>query len=164
VEDSSAIRETLANSLESAGLVKIVGFAETADDAWRAVQRQQADAVIIDLHLRSGTGFDLLNKLKATPALSRIVKVVLTNFATPAFRQRCVNLGRLLFRQIARVDRAIDVLDDLARHASGPVHHNHAFRTARIRSGDRRSAMTWPARQPRPAPCRLTAALPTVVV
>jgi DNA-binding NarL/FixJ family response regulator len=121
VEDSSAIRETLANSLESAGLVKIVGFAETADDAWRAVQRQQADAVIIDLHLRSGTGFDLLNKLKATPALSRIVKVVLTNFATPAFRQRCVNLGAdYFFDKSLEFDRAIDVLDDLARHASGP--------------------------------------------
>jgi DNA-binding NarL/FixJ family response regulator len=121
VEDSSAIRETLANSLESAGLVKIIGFAETADDAWRAVQHQPADAVIIDLHLRAGTGFDLLNRLKGTPALSsKLVKVVLTNFATPAFRQRCVSLGAdYFFDKSLEFDRAIDVLDDLARHASG---------------------------------------------
>ena len=121
VEDSSAIRETLANSLESAGLVKIVGFAETADDAWRAVQRQQADAVIIDLHLRSGTGFDLLNRLKSAPALSSLKKEVLTNFATPAFRQRCASLGAdYFFDKSLEFDRAIDVLDNLARHASGP--------------------------------------------
>ena len=120
VEDSSAIRETLATSLESAGLVKIVGFAETADDAWRAVQRQPADAVIIDLHLRSGTGFDLLNRLKSVPALSGIKKLVLTNFATPAFRQRCASLGAdYFFDKSLEFDRAIDVLDDLARNSSG---------------------------------------------
>ena len=121
VEDSAAIRETLANSLESEGLVKIVGFAETADDAWRAVQRQPADAVIIDLHLRSGTGFDLLNRLKGAPALStNLVKVVLTNFATPTFRQRCVSLGAdYFFDKSLEFDRAIELLDDLARHATG---------------------------------------------
>lgn len=120
VEDSPAIRETLTNSLESAGLVKIVGFAETADDAWRAVQRQSADAVIIDLHLRSGTGFDLLNRLKDAPTLSNLVKVVLTNFATPTFRQRCVSLGAdYFFDKSLEFDRAIELLDELARHATG---------------------------------------------
>ena len=76
--------------------------------------------MIIDLHLRSGTGFDLLSRLKGASALSGLKKVVLTNFATPAFRQRCASLGAdYFFDKSLEFDRAINVLDDLARHASG---------------------------------------------
>jgi DNA-binding NarL/FixJ family response regulator len=85
------------------------------------VQHQPADAVIIDLHLRAGTGFDLLNRLKGTPALSsKLVKVVLTNFATAGFSPALrVARADYFFDKSLEFDRAIDVLDDLARHASG---------------------------------------------
>jgi DNA-binding NarL/FixJ family response regulator len=119
VEDSPVIRETLASSLESAGLVKIVGFAETPDDAWRVLHLQQADAVIIDLNLRAGTGFDLLTKLRNAPELGHLLKVVLTNYARPAFRQRCIALGAdYFFDKSLEFDQALDVLDDRARRGS----------------------------------------------
>ena len=58
VEDSPAIRETMRNAVESSGTVTIVGFAETPEDAWQALQSTSADAVIVDLNLRNGTGFE----------------------------------------------------------------------------------------------------------
>jgi DNA-binding NarL/FixJ family response regulator len=115
VEDSAAIRETLTQSLESAGLVKIVGHAETAEDAWQLLRQTPSDAVVIDLHLRNGTGFDFLARLKTEPQLSPLVKIVLTNYATKTFRDRCVLLGaQHFFDKSLEFDRVIDLLNTLA--------------------------------------------------
>ena len=115
VEDSPAIRETLVQAMESSGLVQVTGFAETADDAWDKLRSSIPDAVVIDLHLRSGTGFDLLAKLKETSRLHEVVKIVLTNYAAPTFRQRCLALGaNFFFDKSLEFDRVIDVLGSLA--------------------------------------------------
>lgn len=115
VEDSPAIRETLAHSLESSGQLTIVGHAETADDACKALEITAADAVIVDLHLRQGTGFDLLTRLKGVPALSHLVKIVLTNYAAKTFRDRCMVLGaNYFFDKSLEFDQVIDVLHGLA--------------------------------------------------
>jgi len=115
VEDSPAIRETLAQSLESSGVLRIVGHADTAEDALQALASTPADAVIIDLHLRQGTGFDLLTRLQAAPALSHLVKIVLTNYAARTFRERCLALGaNYFFDKSLEFDQVIDVLHGLA--------------------------------------------------
>jgi len=115
VEDSPAIRETLAHSLESSGLLTIVGHAETADDACQALETTPADAVIVDLHLRQGTGFDLLTRIKGAPALAHLVKIVLTNYAAKTFRDRCMALGAdHFFDKSLEFDQVIDVLHGLA--------------------------------------------------
>ena len=121
VEDSSAIRETLTHAVETSGLVTIVGFAETPDEAWRALQSTPADAVIVDLHLRSGTGFDLLTRLRDAPGLAHLVIIVLTNYAAPAFRQRCLALGaQYFFDKSLEFGRVISILDDLAKQGEAP--------------------------------------------
>ncbi len=120
VEDSPAIRETLAQSLESSGLLKIVGHAETVDDAWQGLLATPADAVIVDLHLRSGTGFDLLTRLQAAPGLAHLVKLVLTNYAAKTFRDRCLLLGaNYFFDKSLEFDNVIEVLHALAEGRKG---------------------------------------------
>ncbi len=122
VEDSAAIRETLTQSLESAGLVRIVGHADTAEDAWQMLRQTPADAVVIDLHLRNGTGFDFLSRLRTEPHLNQLVKIVLTNYATSTFRDRCVQLGaQHFFDKSLEFDRVIDLLNTLAKAKSGGV-------------------------------------------
>ena len=113
--------DTLRNAVESSGTAMIVGYAETPEDAWQALQSTSADAVIVDLHLRDGTGFDLLARLRDAPGLERLVKIVLTNYAALAFRQRCMALGaQHFFDKSLEFDRVIKILDDLAKHDAAP--------------------------------------------
>ena len=116
VEDSPAIRETMRNAVESSGTVSIVGFAETPEDAWQALQSTSVDAVIVDLNLRNGTGFELLSKLRVAPPFAHLVKIVLTNYAAPVFRQRCLALGaQHFFDKSLEFERVTNILDDLAK-------------------------------------------------
>jgi len=122
VEDSPAIRETLVNSVESSGHIEVVGFAESADEAWTRLRQTPVDAVLIDLRLASGTGFDVLARLRGTPDLKHLVKIILTNYGSPAFRQRCMALGAdYFFDKSLEFDGVVDLLNGLATGSSNPV-------------------------------------------
>jgi DNA-binding NarL/FixJ family response regulator len=118
VEDSPAIRETLVSSVESSNRIRVVGFAEGADDAWSRLQESPVDAVLIDLRLSSGTGFDLLAKLRGREEMKNLVKIVLTNYGSNAFRQRCMALGAdYFFDKSLEFDGVVDLLNKLAAEA-----------------------------------------------
>jgi DNA-binding NarL/FixJ family response regulator len=93
VEDSPVIRENLIATLEELGPVEVVGTAEDESTAvdWLARPGQTFDLVIVDIFLKSGSG---LAVLKMAHALAQHHKlVVLTNYATPDMRQKCLALG-----------------------------------------------------------------------
>ncbi len=118
VEDSPAIRETLVSSVESSDRVRVVGFAEGAEDAWSRLQEAPVDAVLIDLRLASGTGFDLLARLRAREEMKHLVKIVLTNYGSNAFRQRCMALGAdYFFDKSLEFDGVVELLNKLAAEA-----------------------------------------------
>lgn len=122
VEDSPAIRETLANSVESSGDVEVIGFADSAEAAWTSLSELPVNAVLIDLRLTSGTGFDLLAKLRVSQQHKDVVKIVLTNYGSPAFRQRCMALGAdYFFDKSLEFDGVVDLLNGLARNGSRPA-------------------------------------------
>ncbi len=115
VEDSSSIREVLVGSLESSGLIKVVGHAESAEAAWEDSRLALADAIIIDLALRTSSGFELLGKLRASTKFSPVKKIVLTNYALAIFRERALSLGAdYFFDKSLQFDQAVDLLDTLA--------------------------------------------------
>lgn len=93
VEDSPVIRENLIATLEEMAPVSVIGSA--ADEAqareWLAAHPQQCDLVIIDIFLRKGSGLGVLQWLGEQPR--RCKRVVLSNFATPDIRRRCLGLG-----------------------------------------------------------------------
>jgi DNA-binding NarL/FixJ family response regulator len=121
VEDSAAIRETLIQSLESSGKLSVVGVAETGADACHLIDDTPADAVIIDLQLRGGTGFEVLAHLKVTPAVKKPVQIVLTNYVAPIFRRRCEEYGAdYFFDKSLEFDRVISTLHTLADRAAHP--------------------------------------------
>lgn len=93
VEDSPVIRENLIATLEELGPVRVVGTAEDESTAvqWLSQSDNQVDLVIVDIFLKKGTG---LGVISASNALAQRHKlVVLSNYATPDMRAKCLALG-----------------------------------------------------------------------
>lgn len=94
VEDSRVIRELLIATLQEFFDVDVLGTA--ADEAtvvgWlHGPDARRADVLMVDLFLEQGSG---LSVLKAASDLDvHCLRVVLTNHATPAMRERCRELG-----------------------------------------------------------------------
>ena len=95
VEDSPLIRESLIATLEELAPVKVVGSADDEDGALRWLGDHAADLVIVDLFLKGGSGLGVLRAAQSAPAGSGNGRrhVVLSNYATPAMRERCLALG-----------------------------------------------------------------------
>ncbi|HEY6135673.1 MAG TPA: response regulator [Rubrivivax sp.] len=93
VEDSAVIRENLIAALEELAPVEVIGWAEDEASAvaWMASPDSQADLVIVDIFLKQGSGLGVLRSAQ-TQARDRKV-VVLTNYATPDIRRKCLELG-----------------------------------------------------------------------
>jgi len=124
VEDSAVIRERLTETISSIAHVEVVGHAETEADAIAALQAAACDAVVLDLQLREGHGFNVLKALRSTSARRRVIVLVLSNYATPQYRGRSMEIGADYFFDKSReYDRLCEVLEELvARRAreTGP--------------------------------------------
>jgi len=93
VEDSPVIQENLIAALEELACVSVVGTA--ADEAtavqWLSSRTQDCDLMIVDVFLAQGSG---LGVLKAAHQQGKPAKlVVLSNYATPDMRRKCIELG-----------------------------------------------------------------------
>ena len=117
VEDSPVIRENLIAALEELAPVTVVGMAEDEASAvsWIADPSHACDLVIVDIFLRGGSG---LGVLAAARAIDRPLNlVVLSNYATPDMRRKCVELGASrVFDKSNDIDSLIHYC---ARQASG---------------------------------------------
>ena len=93
VEDSATIRENLISTLEEIAPVKVVGFAETENEAslWLASHDGNWQLAIVDLFLKEGSGLGVLKGCQKRNNDQKVV--VLTNFATSEIRRRCAELG-----------------------------------------------------------------------
>ena len=121
VEDSPVIRENLTAALEELAPVQIVGTADDEPAAvhWLTVGGHDCDLVIIDIFLKRGSG---LGVLRAASELRKPMSlVVLSNYATPDMRRKCMALG---------ADRVFDKSNEIdalvlycARLANGETGH-----------------------------------------
>jgi DNA-binding NarL/FixJ family response regulator len=120
VEDSSIIRENLADALRESAPVEIVGSAddEATAIAWLRREREACDLVIVDIFLKSGSG---LGVLKAMADLSNEPKrIVLSNHATPEVRAKCLELGAThVFDKSNEIDEMLGWLKRFARSDLG---------------------------------------------
>jgi DNA-binding NarL/FixJ family response regulator len=93
VEDSPVISENLVAALEELTPVKVVATAvdEASACAWLKAHHRECELVIIDIFLRAGSGLEVLRTAHDLQVASRLV--VLTNYATPAIRSKCLELG-----------------------------------------------------------------------
>ncbi|MFS2163813.1 response regulator [Variovorax sp. Varisp62] len=93
VEDNPTIRKNLMGALREVARVDPVGEAESEEEAsrWLSCNLSQWDLAIVDLFLKDGTGFSVLEACRHRGPAQKIV--VLSNFATPDMRRRCAQLG-----------------------------------------------------------------------
>jgi len=114
VEDSPVIRERLVESLTASGHVSVVGHADTERAAVAALTSGQWDALILDLQLKQGTGLGVLKSIPPNrPPGAKVI--ILTNYAIPQYRDRCLMLGADYFFDKSReYDRVREVLEESA--------------------------------------------------
>ena len=67
VEDSRVLAERLRETLLSVPGVQLAGTVDSEADAVAALQRHPVDVVLLDLHLRQGTGFGVLRAIPNEP-------------------------------------------------------------------------------------------------
>ncbi len=93
VEDSPVIRENLTAALEELAPVQVVGTADDEPSAvnWLVGANHDCDLVIIDIFLKRGSGLGVLRT--ASDLRKPMSLVVLSNYATPDMRRKCMELG-----------------------------------------------------------------------
>jgi DNA-binding NarL/FixJ family response regulator len=127
VEDSLTLREALVATLEELAPVRVIGVAAGAADALHVLEAEPSpcDLAIVDLFLAQGSGLDLLQALQKRRSPLR--RVVLSNFATPAMRARCLALGaEQVFDKSTDIEALVAWCDALAAERCGAVLHGAA--------------------------------------
>jgi DNA-binding NarL/FixJ family response regulator len=100
VEDSKVLTERLTEAIRQISEVNLIGTADTEAAAIAAVKRDPVDVIILDLHLKQGTGFGVMRALVSEPVKPRIV--VLTNYDLPEYKSAAAALGATHFLDKAR--------------------------------------------------------------
>jgi two-component system OmpR family response regulator len=95
VEDSKVLTERLTEAIRQIPDVELVGTADTEAAALDAVRRDSVDVIILDLHLKQGTGFGVMRALASTQLKPRII--VLTNYDLPEYKNAALALGATHF-------------------------------------------------------------------
>jgi DNA-binding NarL/FixJ family response regulator len=100
VEDSKVLTERLTEAIRQIPEVELIGTADTEAGALAAVKRDAVDVIILDLHLKQGTGFGVMRALATTQLKPRII--VLTNYDLPEYKNAAIALGATHFLDKAR--------------------------------------------------------------
>lgn len=109
VEDSAQVVQRLEEMLAAIDGVRTVGSAARADDAIREVLTLHPDAVLCDVSLAQGTGFDVLRALNAQAP--EVEVYMLSNFATEPYRRIAARLGaRDFFDKSTELERMRDTV------------------------------------------------------
>ena len=109
VEDSSLLRERLEAMLSAIPGARTVGHAGRAPEAVSAILAARPDAVVLDIHLAEGTGFDVLRGLRAAAFAPAIY--VLTNHPLDGYRRTAERLGaRGFFDKSNEIEQLRDAL------------------------------------------------------
>ena len=103
VEDSALLRTRMEAMLAGIGAV-IVGHAAGARAAIDAILAARPQAVVLDLHLEQGHGFDVMKALRKSAP--EIAVYVLTNFPSEPHRRKAEGLGaRGFFDKSGELDK-----------------------------------------------------------
>jgi two-component system OmpR family response regulator len=118
VEDSQVLIERLTEAIHEMVDLKLICTVDTEAAAVAVVNREPVDVIILDLHLRQGSGFGVMRALTATQLKPRIV--VLTNYDLPEYKNAAFALGATHFLDKARdYGRLPEVLQEICE-----THHS----------------------------------------
>ncbi|HEY7929822.1 MAG TPA: response regulator [Steroidobacteraceae bacterium] len=118
VEDSRVLAERLRETLLSVPGVQLAGTVDSEADAVAALQRHPVDVLLLDLHLRQGTGFGVLRAIPNDQA-KKVVVIVLTNYDLAEYRRAAAALGaRYFLDKLRDFDRLPSLLQQIGADES----------------------------------------------
>ena len=93
VEVIQVIRENMIVALSEVSSAEVIAVAvgETEAVDWLSANPNAWQLAVVDLFLKEGSGIGVVNACRSRSPTQRVV--VLTNFATPAIRERCMAAG-----------------------------------------------------------------------
>ena len=113
VEDSPHVRERLVEMIEAGGAHRVVGQAETYDDAVQGIASTAPDVGIFDIKLAHGNGIDAL--VEAKRRLPGLVGIVMSNYATPQHLKASADAGAEFFLdKSSDFERITEILASIA--------------------------------------------------
>ena len=123
-EDSTLLAARLTELIRRLPDVELVGTVDSEAEAVSHVASDTPDVLILDLHLRSGSGFGVLRALSRPRASARRPKIViLTNFGLPEYRREAEAFGVEAFLDKSRdYFRLPSLLTDFARDRTEARH------------------------------------------
>jgi two-component system OmpR family response regulator len=116
VEDSRVLAERLRESLELLENVEVVGAVAEETSAVTAVRDNNVDVVVLDLQLKEGTGFGVVQRLgKERPTI-----IVFTNYVLPEYERLADSMGIEYFlnksKDYERLPQLIQELESRTRN------------------------------------------------
>ena len=100
MEDSKILAERITETLRSFEGVLLVAATDTEAATLDLLANQTVDVVILDLHLKQGTGFGVMRKFR--PEQHPPTFIVLTNYDLPDYKEAALALGAKHFLDKAR--------------------------------------------------------------
>jgi DNA-binding NarL/FixJ family response regulator len=121
VEDSEAVRERLKEMVANIEGARCAGSATTVDAALRGIAATRPDAVILDIRLEQGSGFDVLRGLQAAVLPTQVY--IFSNLATEPYRRLALRLGAAaFFDKCNQTDDMRALLAQRAAQHTAPLH------------------------------------------
>jgi two-component system OmpR family response regulator len=93
VEDSSLLAARLAELIRRLPDVDLIDTVQSEAEAVNRIESSAPDVLILDLHLRTGSGFGVLRSLARDRVAPRPKVVILTNYGLPEYRREAELLG-----------------------------------------------------------------------
>jgi DNA-binding NarL/FixJ family response regulator len=95
VDDHPAVREALAIRIRAEADLEVCGEAEDSADALRIAAAASPDVAVIDIALKTGSGIDLIKRLKAHD--DKIGMVVWSMYGEELFAERALRAGAMAY-------------------------------------------------------------------
>jgi DNA-binding NarL/FixJ family response regulator len=122
VEDSSLLAARLSELIRRLPDVDLIDTVDTESEALIRIAAVTPDVLILDLHLRKGSGFGVLRSLRRG-AGRRPKIIILTNFGLPEYRREAESFGVEAFLDKSRdYFRLPSLLSGYARERAGQAH------------------------------------------
>lgn len=119
VEPSALVRERLQRVLAQHPPAELLGCCDCAAEVESDLRRLQPDLLILDITLREGDGFQLLEAIRRWPCQPEVV--ILTNETQEPFRRAARRLGvRYFFDKALEFEQAVEMLAQLRRQRNEP--------------------------------------------
>lgn len=109
IDDSTAVRERLAEMLSAVPDVRIIGQAGDGNEGVARFRQVDPDLVILDIQMPGLNGIDVLRIIKKDKP--ETTAIVLTNFPYPQYRDICFKAGAdFFFDKSSEFEKVMDIL------------------------------------------------------